>query len=69
MLRSLLADARAEFEAKRYNGAVSALNKFVAQTKKTANCRSGSGCPDGGAALAQLGAKGEELIAWSRGLM
>ena len=68
MLRSLLADARAEFDAKDYDGAVSVLNQFVAQTKKSANCRSGSSCPDGGAALAKLEAKGEELIAWSKGL-
>ncbi len=68
VLGSLLADARARFEAKDYTGAVSVLNRFVAQAKKPANCRSGSSCPDGGAALAKLAAKGEELIAWSRGL-
>jgi hypothetical protein len=59
VLSSLLAAANAEFEAKDYNGAVSVLNRFVTQTKESANCRSGSGCPDGGAALEKLGAKGK----------
>jgi hypothetical protein len=58
-MSSLLAAAKAEFEPKAYNGAVSELNRFVTQTKESANCRSGSRCPDGGAALEKLGAKGE----------
>jgi type 1 glutamine amidotransferase len=68
VLSSLLASARAKFEAKDYAGAVSVLNQFVSQAKKPANCRSGSSCPDGGAALAKLAAKGEELIDWANGL-
>jgi type 1 glutamine amidotransferase len=68
VLGSLLAESKAAFDAHDYTGAASVLNQFVAQTRKSANCRAGSGCPDGGAALAKLGAKGEELIDWSKGL-
>ncbi|HZB75290.1 MAG TPA: ThuA domain-containing protein, partial [Solirubrobacteraceae bacterium] len=68
VLSSLLVSAKAKFDAKDYTGAVSVLNQFVSQAKKPANCRSGSSCPDGGAALAKLAAKGEELIDWAHGL-
>jgi type 1 glutamine amidotransferase len=67
-LSSLLADARAEFEAGDYDGSISLLKEFVDQTKRSSNCRSGSKCPDGGAALDALEDKGDELIDWAKGL-
>jgi type 1 glutamine amidotransferase len=68
VLSSLLAEARAEFEAEDHDRAVSVLKKFVDQTERSSNCRSGSRCPDGGAALEALEDKGGELIDWAKGL-
>ncbi len=67
-LSSLLADARADFEAGDYDGSISLLKEFVDQTKRSSNCKSGSKCPDGGAALDALEDKGDELIDWAKGL-
>jgi type 1 glutamine amidotransferase len=68
VLSSLLAEARAHFEAEDYDGAISVLKELVAETERSVNCRSGGRCPDGGAALEALGAKGDELIDWAKGL-
>jgi type 1 glutamine amidotransferase len=65
-LSSRLASARTEFDAGNYGMAIGYLEQFVAQTKKPVNCA--AGCPDQGAALGKLAAKGQELISWAKGL-
>ena len=68
VLSGLLAEAKAEFDAENYRRAASILQTFVAQAKRPANCRDATGkCPDP-AAVATLTSKGQELVAWAKGL-
>ena len=59
-LGDLLATARADFDQGSYQKAVVSLNRFVEATEDPAN-----GSPT---ALAELNAKGLELISWAKGL-
>jgi hypothetical protein len=55
-LDALLDEGRARFDAGDYGGAASTFRKLV------------NAIPTGGAALDDLAAKGEELVAWAKGL-
>ena len=70
-LSSRLASAKTEFDAGNYKRAIGHLDGFIAQTKKPVNCKSATTgtCPDAGAALGKLGAKGEELRDWAEGFL
>jgi type 1 glutamine amidotransferase len=64
-----LNDAKTQYLAGDYTRAASFANLFVKQTERSAYCKNADKvCPDGGAALAKLHAKGLELIDWMDGL-
>ena len=57
------------FDGRNERRASGYIDGFIAQTTKLANCKSGATCPDGGAALNRLNAKGVELNNWMNGLI